>query len=230
MAGSGSVEETAQRRRLIGVAYRLLGSLAEAEDAVQEVYVRWYALPDEQRQVIDSPAAWLTRVVSRVCLDMLGSARARRERYVGPWLPEPLPADATKWTSLDVSEKAAADPLERVSLEESSKHRPVDRARKPDAHRTGGVRPARRLRLPVHRDRRDHRQVPRRLPSSGIRGPASRPCRSPDSGLVAQDAVGRALATVSLALRGRRISDIWVVRNPDKLKGTTPTAPSRLRR
>jgi RNA polymerase sigma-70 factor (ECF subfamily) len=100
------------------VAYRLLGSLAEAEDAVQEGYARWYALPATQQANIASPAAWLTTVVSRICLDMLDSARARRERYVGPWLPEPLSTEATKWISL-ASDSTGADPLDRVSLDES---------------------------------------------------------------------------------------------------------------
>jgi len=87
-----------ERRQLINVAYRLLGSLAEAEDAVQEAYARWYALTPAQRDAIDSPGAWLTTVTSRICLDQLGSARARRERYVGPWIPEPLP-EPTEWVS-----------------------------------------------------------------------------------------------------------------------------------
>ncbi|MFD7891659.1 sigma factor, partial [Streptomyces albidoflavus] len=72
------------------MAYRLLGSLAEAEDAVQEAYARWYALPPSRRHEIASPGAWLTTVTGRVCLDVLGSARAWRDRYVGAWLPEPL--------------------------------------------------------------------------------------------------------------------------------------------
>jgi len=69
-----------ERRRLINLAYRLLGSLAEAEDAVQEAYARWYALSPPQQEAIDSPGAWLSTVASRICLDLLGSARARRER------------------------------------------------------------------------------------------------------------------------------------------------------
>ncbi|GAA4591487.1 hypothetical protein GCM10023194_50870 [Planotetraspora phitsanulokensis] len=74
-----------ERRQLIGLAYRLVGSLAEAEDVVQETYARWYAMPQQQREAIESPGGRLTRVASRICLDLLGSARARRESYVGEW-------------------------------------------------------------------------------------------------------------------------------------------------
>jgi len=106
-----------ERRRLINLAYRLLGSLAEAEDAVQETYARWYALPAQQQDAIENPGAWLTTVASRICLDMLGSARARRERYVGAWIPEPLP-DPGEWTSGRAA-GTAADPADRVARDES---------------------------------------------------------------------------------------------------------------
>ena len=105
-----------ERRQLINVAYRLLGSLAEAEDAVQETYARWYAMTAQQQQAIESPGAWLTTVTSRVCLDVLGSARARRERYVGEWIPEPLP-DPAEWVS--GRSVTPADPADRVTLDES---------------------------------------------------------------------------------------------------------------
>ncbi|MBB5849946.1 RNA polymerase sigma factor SigJ [Amycolatopsis umgeniensis] len=104
-----------ERRQLIGLAYRLIGSLSEAEDVVQETYTRWYALSSAQREAIDSPGAWLTTVASRICLDLLGSARARRERYVGEWVPEPLPG-RFEWTT---GRPAAADPADRVTLDES---------------------------------------------------------------------------------------------------------------
>ncbi len=89
----------AQRPRLARLAYRMLGSLAEAEDVAQDAWLRWSAA---DQAAIAEPEAWLTRTVTRLCLDRLKSARARRETYVGPWLPEPLIEEA--WT----------DPLERA--------------------------------------------------------------------------------------------------------------------
>jgi RNA polymerase sigma-70 factor (ECF subfamily) len=103
-----------ERRQLINLGYRLLGSLAEAEDAVQETYARWYAMSESERDAIASPGAWLTTVASRVCLDMLGSARVRRERYVGEWVPEPLPEPA-EWPG----GRPGSDPADRVTLDES---------------------------------------------------------------------------------------------------------------
>ncbi|NJP67841.1 sigma factor, partial [Streptomyces spiramenti] len=80
-----------ERPRLLGLAHRMLGTVADAEEAVQEALLRWYRLDCVERDAVANPPAWLTRVTGRVCLDLLGSARARRERYVGPWLPEPVP-------------------------------------------------------------------------------------------------------------------------------------------
>src|ERR1700729_4494948 len=106
-----------ERRQLINLAYRLLGSLAEAEDAVQETYARWYAMPGPQQDAVESPAAWLTTVASRICLDVLRSARARRERYVGEWIPEPLP-EPGEWISGRPG-ASTPDPADRVTLDES---------------------------------------------------------------------------------------------------------------
>ena len=77
----------ASRNRLASLAYRLLGSAADAEDAVQDAFLHWQAA---NRQRIKVPEAWLTKVVTNLCLDRLRSAQARRERTVGAWLPEPL--------------------------------------------------------------------------------------------------------------------------------------------
>jgi RNA polymerase sigma-70 factor, ECF subfamily len=102
-----------ERSQLMGLAYRMLGTVADAEDAVQETYARWYRLAEDDRDAIVNPAAWLMRVASRICLDMLGTARARRERYVGEWLPEPLPGSSAFAASV------AADPLEKITLDDS---------------------------------------------------------------------------------------------------------------
>jgi RNA polymerase sigma-70 factor, ECF subfamily len=75
------------RRRLLGLAYRMLGSVAEAEDAVQEAYLRWH---NTDREHVAEPRAFLITTTTRICLDVLKSARVRREEYVGPWLPDPV--------------------------------------------------------------------------------------------------------------------------------------------
>ena len=75
------------RPRLIRIAYRMLGSVADAEDVVQDAFLRWL---DADRAAVLEPEAYLRRVVTRLCLDQLKSARRRRETYIGPWLPEPL--------------------------------------------------------------------------------------------------------------------------------------------
>ncbi len=106
-----------ERRHLINLAYRLLGSAADAEDVVQETYSRWYAMPRRQQEAVESPGAWLTKVAGRICLDLLRSARVRRERYVGEWIPEPVP-EATEWVTGRPG-GAAADPPDRVTLDES---------------------------------------------------------------------------------------------------------------
>lgn len=86
------------RSHLFSVAYRMLGSAAEAEDVVQDAWLRAAASPAS----LESARGWLTTVVTRLCLDRLKSARSRRETYVGPWLPEPVPTDAVE-TGEDVA-------------------------------------------------------------------------------------------------------------------------------
>ena len=75
------------RRLLLGLSYRMLGSMADAHDAVQEAYLRWHGA---DRDAVVDPRAFLMTTTTRICLDVLTSARARREEYVGPWLPEPV--------------------------------------------------------------------------------------------------------------------------------------------
>jgi RNA polymerase sigma-70 factor (ECF subfamily) len=94
------------RRHLMDVAYRLLGTVSDAEDMVQEAYARLFQADIE---TITDARAWLTTVVTRLCLDELRSARVRREAYIGPWLPEPLLEGAEPLT----------DPAERITLDDS---------------------------------------------------------------------------------------------------------------
>lgn len=87
MTGDEAAVFQVERTRLFGLAYRLLGSASDAEDMLQEAFLRWSSA---DTGAIERPAAWLTRVVVNLCLTELASARARRESYVGPWLPEPV--------------------------------------------------------------------------------------------------------------------------------------------
>lgn len=92
-AGTGGTEEFEMHRRYLrSLAYRMLGSRADAEDAVQDAWLRWHAT---DRAAVDSPRAFLSRTVTRLCLDRLKSAQAQREVYVGSWLPEPVVDDAS---------------------------------------------------------------------------------------------------------------------------------------
>jgi RNA polymerase sigma-70 factor (ECF subfamily) len=95
------IEFARERKRLLRLGYRMLGSITEAEDVVQDAWLRWVRVEDEVR----TPTAYLTRIVTRLCLDRMKSARARREIYVGPWLPEPLvePLDTQETITDDVT-------------------------------------------------------------------------------------------------------------------------------
>jgi RNA polymerase sigma-70 factor (ECF subfamily) len=99
------------RRFLVGLAYRMLGSIAEAEDIVQDAYLRWATI---DRAAIEQPRAYLARIVSRLCLDRMKSAAHRREAYVGTWLPEPLVGEPGEQLADDLS-VALLVTLERLS-------------------------------------------------------------------------------------------------------------------
>jgi RNA polymerase sigma-70 factor (ECF subfamily) len=100
------------RPQLVAVAYRLSGSVSDAEDAVQESWLRLAGLTGEQRAGIRDLTGWLTTVVSRICLDRLRSAAVRRERYIGPWLPEPV---------VTTVGSAGEDPLEIAVRDEGTR-------------------------------------------------------------------------------------------------------------
>jgi len=93
-----------QRPRLFAIAYRLLGSASEAEDAVQDTFLRWHTADPH---AVRSPAGWLAKVLTNLCLTRLTSAQARRETYPGPWLPEPV-----------LTAQSALGPLERAEQRE----------------------------------------------------------------------------------------------------------------
>ncbi|MBD0369982.1 MAG: RNA polymerase sigma-70 factor [Pyrinomonadaceae bacterium] len=92
------------RRLLFSLAYRMLGTVADAEDIVQEAYLRWQAANDEE---IKAPKAYLSTIVTNLCINYLTSARRKREEYIGPWLPEPLITDENQ------------DPMHNVQLADS---------------------------------------------------------------------------------------------------------------
>jgi RNA polymerase sigma factor (sigma-70 family) len=106
----------AQRPRLLRLAYRMVGSMSEAEDIVQEAWPRWADVDGG----IDSPASYLTRIVTRLCLDHLKSARVRREEYVGAWLPEPLLEQA--------GDEAIADDVTLTLMMAMERLSPLERA------------------------------------------------------------------------------------------------------
>lgn len=90
-----------ERPRLTGLAYRITGSLADAEDVVQEAWIRWAT---NDAGSVDNPAGWFTTVTSRLALDRLRAQRRRREEYVGPWLPDPVPTGRSVEESAELAE------------------------------------------------------------------------------------------------------------------------------
>ncbi|MFI9330974.1 RNA polymerase sigma-70 factor [Kitasatospora sp. NPDC052868] len=93
------------RPRLFSLAYRMLGSAAEAEDAVQDAYLRWHGAEREQ---IAAPGPWLAKVLTNLCLNRLTSARVQREEYVGPWLPEPVRTEGGVLGPMETAEQREA--------------------------------------------------------------------------------------------------------------------------
>lgn len=110
------------RRRLRGLAYRMLGSMAEAEDVVQDAYLRWHATA---RDEVHDAGAFLTTITTRLCLDVVKSARARREEYVGPWLPDPVVDTASLAPD---AQTALADDLSVALLLALDRLSPLERA------------------------------------------------------------------------------------------------------
>ncbi|GHB79012.1 DNA-directed RNA polymerase sigma-70 factor [Streptomyces cirratus] len=120
-ASAADFEE--HRGRMFGIAYRMLGSAHEAEDAVQDAYLRWSAA---DRDDVEYPGAWLAKTVTRLCLNRLTSARARREEYVGPWLPEPVLTSDGTLGPLDSAERRDSVSMALLVLLEQLT--PVERA------------------------------------------------------------------------------------------------------
>jgi RNA polymerase sigma-70 factor, ECF subfamily len=108
----------AERPRLVGLAYRMLGSMSDAEDVAQDAWLRWRRA---DQSTIDRPAAWLTTVTTRLALDRLRAAQRERERYVGPWLPQPVVTHDDPEASAELAESLTLGflvMLERLQPEE----------------------------------------------------------------------------------------------------------------
>jgi RNA polymerase sigma-70 factor (ECF subfamily) len=117
------------RPRLFGVAYRMLGTIGDAEDVLQDAYLRWHRLDPAARDEVANTSAYLVRLVTRLCLDVLKSAHARRIDYVGPWLPEPLVDDAVDHLTHDpAGAQALADDLSIAFLVLLERLTPAERA------------------------------------------------------------------------------------------------------
>ncbi|MEQ2026227.1 RNA polymerase sigma factor SigJ [Xenorhabdus szentirmaii] len=105
------------RAKLESLAYRFLGTIPDAEDAVQETYLRWHKLTQTEREQIISPLAWQRTTLTRICFDQLKSAKSKREIYIGEWLPEPV-SQGECWASTMESPEAR-DPVNDLILEHS---------------------------------------------------------------------------------------------------------------
>ena len=110
------------RTSLFAIAYRMLGSVMDAEDMVQETFLRWQKAPV---QTIQSSKAYLTTIITRLCIDHLRSAQVQREQYVGPWLPEPI---VTNWSTDPVARAELSDSLSMAFLILLERLSPLERA------------------------------------------------------------------------------------------------------
>ena len=133
------------RPRLEAIAYRLLGSADEAQDVVQETFLRWHAADVDRVKV---PEAWLTKVLTNLCLNQLTSARARRETYVGRWLPEPLLGGDPMLGPAETAEQRESISYAVLTLRQRHLHgregqRPGQGARLPQRLETSTIGPVR---------------------------------------------------------------------------------------
>jgi len=115
----------AHRQRLLALGYRMLGGRAEAEDLVQEAWLRWQCV---DATTIDTPAAWLTTIMSRLCIDELRARKVRQENYVGPWLPEPWFEEPLSPSPEALTELELADDLSMAFLLLLERLAPEERA------------------------------------------------------------------------------------------------------
>lgn len=157
MTSTHAEQFTELRPLLFTVAYEILGSATEADDVLQESYLRWAQVDPA---TVDNVRAYLAQIVTRQSLNALRALSRRREEYVGPWLPEPILIDATD---------PVGDGACRIRL-----HRNADRLGKPHPRQACGVRAAGGVRVRLRRDRRDRRQTrrngpPDRAPRKGSR-------------------------------------------------------------
>jgi DNA-directed RNA polymerase specialized sigma24 family protein len=217
---AAAAEFERHRPRLLGLGYRMLGSLAEAEDVVQEAYLRWHRTPRAQ---VQDPLAWLIATVTRLAIDELRRQRVRRQSYVGPWLPEPwvmadelAPGEAEQQLDLaDDLSVAFLLLLERLAPAELLKLFAADAELLSD----GGGKAAAALR-PIRGGAKIVRfflGVSRGYDLATI---ALRECLiNGDPGFVARDDDGTLLGTFGFWITDGLIERVYVVRNPDKLKG-----------
>jgi RNA polymerase sigma-70 factor (ECF subfamily) len=115
-----------ERGRLFGIAYRMLGSVSEAEDVLQDAWLRWHAVDPA---TVESPSGFLVRMVTRLCIDTLGAARNRLTDYVGPWLPEPIVQTISDPSAFDpAAQSEQAEDLSMAFLLLLERLSPVERA------------------------------------------------------------------------------------------------------